>query len=362
MRILQVLPYLTKGGAERVVVDLSNSLLKGNHSVTILLAHPVDPRLNQNQIDEKVLVRFVSEKINNAITRYLKLPFWIIRNWKNLNSYDVIHCHLTYGLIFGLITSLSRKRKFRVVGTCHSVAMDIDPLRKIFYRKVSKYFASFILVGQDSEWEKFIARKINSNIKIIPNGLDCAAIQPTSKDSEGEKLFVVGTISRLELERKPALFLEVFNHINTLIPDRCRFILAGSGSQYNSLINFAKDLGISQKISMPGLILDANAVFKEIDVYVSLNMDENTGIAGLEAVLAGKPVIGIQLSPTYLLRESDLTWSDQDPSRIADQVVKYLQNPSVANGVKTRQFKQVCTDYSVERMRDDYLQVYRASK
>lgn len=362
MRILQVLPYLTKGGAERVVVELSNSLHKGNHSVTILLAHPVDPGLNQNQIGEKVLVHFVSRKKTNLFFTYFKLPFWILRNWKSLNSYDVIHCHLTYGLIFGIMALLVKKRRVRVIATCHSVAMDIDPVRKLLYRKASKYFDSFILIGLDVEWKSFISQKKNSNVKVIRNGLASNLIPPTTRNSNSQRLFVVGTISRLELERKPSLFLEVFNQINNLIPNRCRFILAGAGSQYGSLLNLAESLGVSKELSMPGLILDARDVLEEIDVYISLNTEEVTGIAGLEAVLAGKPVIGIQLSQTYSQGEYDFIWSNQDLSRVARQVVNYLENPSESLRAKTLQFNKVSIEYSVERMRDEYLLIYALTR
>ena len=61
MRILQVLPHLSKGGAERVVVELSNSLIDVGHEVTLLLAFPVDPDLNQKFLNKKVSVQFLSE-------------------------------------------------------------------------------------------------------------------------------------------------------------------------------------------------------------------------------------------------------------------------------------------------------------
>ena len=62
MRILQVLPTLVKGGAERVVIDLSNSLSDNGNEVTVLLSYPVDPRLNQKNIQDKVTIQFISSK------------------------------------------------------------------------------------------------------------------------------------------------------------------------------------------------------------------------------------------------------------------------------------------------------------
>ena len=53
MRILQVLPHLSKGGAERVVVELSNSLVTVDHEITLLLAFPVNLELNLQFLSKK---------------------------------------------------------------------------------------------------------------------------------------------------------------------------------------------------------------------------------------------------------------------------------------------------------------------
>ena len=86
MRILQVLPHLSKGGAERVVVELSNALVEAGHEVTLLLAFPVDPVLNQKFLDNRIRVQFVSSNTGNRTLQYLKLPFWIARQWKILKN------------------------------------------------------------------------------------------------------------------------------------------------------------------------------------------------------------------------------------------------------------------------------------
>ena len=362
MRILQVLPCLVKGGAERVVVDLSNYLSETGNEVTVLLAYPVDSRLNQKNIESHVTLLYIRGKFSRKILVYAQLPLWILRNWKDLKTYEVIHCHLTFGLVFGFLIALikksNKKNKIKVIATCHSVAMNIDPIRKAFYRQVSRYFDSFVLVGQDAGWEKFISRKRVSNITIIPNGITNHAKTPITRDFEDRAIWTVGTISRLEAERTPWLFLEVFAELNILLPGRCHFILAGEGTERNTLTKLARHLGIQETLEMPGLILDPNSVFSEIEIYITLNMDGNTGIAGLEAVLAGVPVVGVQLSEMYLDGGNDWIWSNQNPKIVAKKIVEYIQNPMELTHIQKYQMKRALENYSVKNMVDGYLLIY----
>jgi glycosyltransferase involved in cell wall biosynthesis len=238
--------------------------------------------------------------------------------------------------------------------------MNVDPFRKLLFRQVSKYFDSFILVNsQDSEWEKFISRKHISNIKVIPNGIASNLRIPVPVNSTDREIWVIGTISRLEPERLPWSFLEVFAKIDVLLPDRCRFILAGEGSAKDELKKLAKRAGIHEKISMPGLIYDPTLVLSELDIYIALNIDGHTGIAGLEAVLAGIPVVGIQLSPTYLDGEVDWIWSNQDTTAVAQKIVEYIENPHNLSAVIGLQHSKVFDEYSVHQMMENYLQIYK---
>ena len=45
MKIVHVIPALTKGGAERVVVDLANAAVEEGHEVSIVAAVPAPPQL-----------------------------------------------------------------------------------------------------------------------------------------------------------------------------------------------------------------------------------------------------------------------------------------------------------------------------
>jgi len=366
MRILQVLPHLSKGGAERVVIELSNALIEAGHEVTILLIFPVDPELNQQDLDNRIKVQFVSPNSASRILAYLKLPFYVIRYWRVFKSYEVIHCHLTYGLVFGFFISFFRKitrtKNLRLIATCHVVGVGISRIPRILNEQLSYFFDVFALMAQDAKWRNFISAKKRTNFEIVVNGISENMWMNKRGQQNRKSFWTVGTISRLQAERKPWLFLEVFSQVHKSTNGEVRFILGGEGPERDSLSAMSGKMKLSGNLSMPGLVQDPKVVLEDLDLYVALNVEEITGIAGLEAVFSGVPVVGIQLSPTYKNGANDWIWSDQDPQIVAGKIVALLGNPKKLAEIAKDQYQVAIRDFSIERMRDNYLKFYMPKK
>ena len=362
MRILQVLPHLSKGGAERVVVELSNALIEAGHEVTLLLTFPVDPELNQQHLDKRIKVHFASKNSANRILAYLKLPFYVARYWKVFKTYDVIHCHLTYGLVFGFFISFFRKitltKSPRLIATCHMVGVGISNTPRIINERLSYFFDVFALMAQDAQWRSFISKRKRKNFKFVVNGISANMWVKKQEQSSRKPTWTVGTISRLQAERQPWLFLEVFSQVHKLAAGEVCFVLGGEGPEREALSVLSGKLKLNGILSMPGLVNDPKTILQELDLYVGLSVEEITGIAGLEAVFSGVPVVGIQLSQTYKNGANDWIWSDQDPQIVASKIVSLLGNPDKLAEVAKDQYLVANQEYSIERMRDTYLNLY----
>ena len=362
MRILQVIPSLAKGGAERVVVELSNSLVALDYKVDLLAAHSVDFSLNQNLLSPKVEVLFVGKKHGSPIFTYIKIPIWVAKNWKMLKSYDVSHCHLTFGLMFGFVISVFRKftrsKKLYLIATCHVVGVGVTLRPRIINEHFSNFFDSFVLVAEDNLWRAFISKSGRHNFKVIKNGISPELWADLGRNIGDKNPIIVGTISRLEAERKPWLFLEVFAHLYDLTDRQVRFILGGEGPEKDRLVSYAKQLGINENLELPGLVFDPREILTLLDFYVGLCVEETTGIAALEAVFSGIPVVGIQLSEAYSKGENDWIYSHQDPKIVANRLNFLIQNPTEMATTSISQKVIGLQNYSIKRMCSKYVDLY----
>lgn len=362
MRILQVLPSLSKGGAERVAVELSNSLVQCGNEVTLLLAYPVDFELNQKDLSSGVNVQFVSVVRGNRISQYLKIPFWILRHWRTIKTYDVIHCHLSYGLVFGsniwTFRCLTNRSNIRLIATCHMVGVGVSRFSRYLNRRLSYLFDEFALMAQDDYWRSFISSKRRRNIHIVPNGVSSRPRGGRGKLNDGQKLRI-GTISRLNVERKPWLFLELFSAIGEFSPGgHFRYIIGGDGPERANLELLSEKLQIQGELTFAGLVHNPAEFLTGLDIYITLNVEDITGIAGLEAVFSGVPVIGIQLSPAYRGGASDWIWSHPDPRAVAKAVVQLSKSLAERQTLAAMQYLVATKKFSIERMRDNYLDLY----
>jgi glycosyltransferase involved in cell wall biosynthesis len=109
-----------------------------------------------------------------------------------------------------------------------------------------------------------------------------------------------------------------------------------------------------------GLIKDSKEFFPKIDLYVSLNLEGVTGVAGLEAVFSGLPVVAIQVSPGYSRGASDWIWSSRNPRRVAEKILELTKDPVKTHELTLRQHLYADYEYSSQRMMDGYRKIYRA--
>jgi glycosyltransferase involved in cell wall biosynthesis len=291
-------------------------------------------------------------------------------NRSKLKQFDVIHAHLNDGLILGLVIRLlfpyikNRKRP-RLVFTCHMVGMAVPKVSLFINALGIQIFDRFALMALDNFWRKRIDKNGSSKVSVISNGIDTSArensVSNQANHSSDGGAYRIGTLSRLEPERSPLIFVDLFALIQRSSKDlNLRYIVGGDGSMKAALQKYADFNQITDYIDFEGLIIDSTAFLNDIDIYVSLNIGNQTGIAALEAVFLRIPVVGIQLDKKYIASNSDFIWSSSDLMDVSKRVIQLSANKTLRDEVQSHQLKFAQKKYTAQVMGLNYLEIYNS--
>lgn len=372
MKIIHVLPALTKGGGERVAVELANHAVQSGHQVAFVVGWQVDSALLQDILHPGVCVLYVSKSTATKIGRYFSLIPWLWRHRLWLADQDILHCHLTYGAIFGTIVKVMRSGKRpNIVETYHAVGMPIPRLNRWFHACLAAHRDAIVLMADDVFWRQFLKRHPDLLSKFIPNGIsisDIKCIKKTQRISYRNEIgipkncrFVIGSVGRMAPDRKPWLYLPIFAEIARVLGPEVHFVIAGDGSELDRMNALVIEQGLGGRVHLPGLVHDPSLPFSIMDLYVTLNLGKLTGMAAMEAASSGVPVLGIQLLPGYCPGANDWIWSSSDPLELAGQAITLIQSPTDRKALAERQNAYVRDHHTTEAMARSYYALYRAS-
>jgi len=103
---------------------------------------------------------------------------------------------------------------------------------------------------------------------------------------------IVLFVGRLTLQKGPDYFLKAAKRVLEY-NQKVRFVITGSGDMYRKIVEEAAWLGISDKVLFTGFLRDGELreVYQAADLFVMPSVSEPFGIAPLEALQSGTPVL-----------------------------------------------------------------------
>ena len=374
MKILHILPALTKGGAEKVVVDLANSTSLQGHDVSVLVGYNVDPLLLKNNLSSAVQFRSIYNKRFSKVINYIFLAPWIFKNWRWIQQFDVLHCHLSMGAFFGslvyIFRTFSSKNSFIIVETNHSVGMPLGFIQREAFEIQSRLRDGYVLMAKNDKWINILSKNKRTLVEFIPNGVELLPKFCDEKEKIEFRKFVgigsnnikiIGNIGRLVAERKPLIILDIFSKIKNEISDslNVNFFMGGEGPEKGTLQNRINISDLQNSIFLPGLIHKPIVAMSTMDLYISLNVGPVTGIAGIEAASQGIPVIAYQMSNDYIGNEADWIWSSTDPANVASKACEILGDQILRTKISVAQKDFVEKNFSATNMARNYCSFYQ---
>jgi glycosyltransferase involved in cell wall biosynthesis len=142
--------------------------------------------------------------------------------------------------------------------------------------------------------------------------------------------------------------------------DDVKFIVAGSGDRFQSTVHLASEMGIGHKVRFTGFLRgdDVAQAFGMADLYVMPSVTEPFGIAPLEAISHGVPVIISKSSGVSEVLEHALKVDFWDIEEMANKIVAVLRHPPLASTLRENALAEI-REMTWKKAAGECLAVYR---
>lgn len=186
-------------------------------------------------------------------------------------------------------------------------------------------------------------------VVVVPNGLPVARRGGTPAEGGTP---TVGVVGRLERQKRVDLFLEVLAELRRRRVACCG-IVVGDGSLRADLDRQRNELDLAAAVDFAGEQEDVVPWLDRLDVFLVTSELEPFGIAALEALARGVPVVAMPCPGGLadLVRRGGLLLPDREIATAADAVGRVLQSAAERERLRTRG-EAILEEHSFERVVD----------
>ena len=131
--------------------------------------------------------------------------------------------------------------------------------------------------------------------------------------------------------------------------------IAGDGPLLPELQQIAGGLGLCENVTFCGFVTDTAKFLAGIDIFVLPSLFEGLGVAALEAMAAGKPVIATRvggLAESVVDQATGLLVPAQDSAALAAAIARLVKDDALAAEMGRRGAQRVRDRFTLEKMAD----------
>jgi glycosyltransferase involved in cell wall biosynthesis len=371
--ILQIVPTLEAGGAERTTVDVASALAREGYTALV-------GTRGGRMVSELASAggRWVNLPVHKRSPKSLVVNVFNIRRIIRERNVALIHARSRAPAWSAFIAA--RQSNIPFVTTYHGIYNAHNSVKR-FYNSV---MARGDAVIANSEWT---ARHIASeyrfrpkHLQIIPRGVDLARFAPERIPHEhiealradwgvrdGERIILLP--GRLTRWKGQAVFIRALGKMKRAGQlENIKAILAGDAqgrAEYQSeLEELIFSRGLNTQLTIAGHVADMPAAYLAADIVVSASTDpEAFGRVAAEAGAMGRPVIATDHGGSreiILPNRSGVLVEPDDPEALAAALTQLLAaSPERLAQMGAEARAHVSSHFTVERMCADTIALYR---
>lgn len=283
MNILHVIDSLRLAGAERLVCDLAS------HSTAIgHLAHIYAMRRDAEDLSVQPSSSSVRVFYSTVEELYSPLQTLALAEHLRRFRYDIVHVHLYPAQLWASIARRLSGSDARFITTEHNTLnrrRSWPAFRAIdacMYRQFDAVCAISEAAARGlTDWLPDECKRVS----VVPNGIRLDRFRCSRARTAADSVRVI-SVGRCEAQKRHDLTIEAVSRFPTAM-----LTIVGDGPLRRELHGLAKRLRIDGRVRFTGHRNDVSDLLSDADLYVQASDYEGFGIAALEAMAAGLPVV-----------------------------------------------------------------------
>lgn len=286
---------------------------------------------------------------------FTALPFIFFRSLAIIKKerIDLLHCQGFLSSLLGFF--LSRMAKIPYVSTVQRLETNTF-LKQLIYRKSAFCIAVSMAV------KRYFEKAGVKNIAVIPNGIDLSRFQGQFRLKSRERFglqseFAVMTVARLEKVKGIRFLIDAVRSLS------CKLLIIGDGSERKNLELQVTSYKLQDKVRFLGQVENEKVpeYLTAADCFVLPSLREGFGIAILEAMAAGAPVVASDIGGIPDIIENGVTGllsEPGNPESIAKAIGRIYSDPALAKNL-VESAKARLSQYDWQNIARQTKEIYR---
>lgn len=273
---------------KRVVHLLSSDIYSGAESVTVSIIKSLEEEYEFIYVSPSGSIEKI---LNDKGIKHISLdninPITLKRLFEQLKP-DIVHAHDFKASVKLAFTNYKCKK----ISHLHQNPTWIKKINhySIIYGISSLFYDNIITVSSQIIEEAIFSKIAYKKMKLLNNYVDKKTVIKNSLEPyDGEKYDIL-FIGRLEEEKDPLRFIKLSKDLVDVFDD-IKIGMVGNGSLKNDCDELIKTYKIESNVDMIGFQSNPHKVIKNSKVLVITSKWEGFGLAAVESMILGKPVI-----------------------------------------------------------------------
>jgi N-acetyl-alpha-D-glucosaminyl L-malate synthase BshA len=362
--------YPTVGGSGVVATELGKSLASKGHQVHFITSgHPARLR----EFEENVFLHRVETGDYPLFQQYTPYSLSLavkIREVSVQYDLDVVHVHyaIPHAASAFLAKEMLKPCHMRTMTTLHGTDITLVGMMPSFY-EITRF--SINVSDRITAVSDYLRRQtlnefhVEKPIEVIYNFVDTDEFVPGNSAQLRERFapngeFLLMHASNFRKVKNLPAVVKIFSEVRKEV--KCRLVLIGDGPEREAVERMCADLGVADDVLLLGNQEHIASILPVGDVFLLPSEHESFGLAALEAMSCGVPVVASNsggLPEVIQDQETGYLCDPHDVSCMKEIVLGLLRNQELRQKVAAASRTRVINEFGREQIVAQYIAAYR---